>query len=266
VCLPAKQAASLGHIGPVVVVTRVTNAITLTDPITLRQAVLEAGAYWRNPLRPMMSSRQLTEFFILDSEIVQPTGGRLAGLVGGKDSAGCCGVDGALWRAVMQSLLSLPSSSLPLPTNHITAPPAGGFGHNPKHALGSCEVARAADFGSNDRTFFAKTHLGNLLHAGDHAVGYDVANANLADPELEKALHKVGGVEGCSAGRWREGGEAGWALSVAGWCVGQCGRRVLCLLLAAATLPTCRLALSLSVLSCPALPWLAHPPAGPDAA
>ena len=83
VCLPAKQAASLGHIGPVVVVTRVTNAITLTDPLTLRQAVLEAGAYWRNPLRPMMSSRQLTEFFILDSEIVHPTGGR-AGWAGGQ--------------------------------------------------------------------------------------------------------------------------------------------------------------------------------------
>ena len=67
-------------------------------------------------------------------------------------------------------------------------------------------MARAADFGSNDRTFFAKTHLGNLLHPGDHAVGYDVANANLADPELEKALHKVGEVLGRSLG----GGWRGW--------------------------------------------------------
>lgn len=139
VCLPAKLAASLGNIGPVVVVTRVTNAITLTDPLSLRQAVLEAGAYWRNPLKPMMGSRQLTEFYILDSEVVAPT---------------------------------------------------GGYGHNPKWALASCEVARAADFGSNDQTFFARTHLGHLLHAGDSAVGYDVANANLVDPELEKAVHK----------------------------------------------------------------------------
>lgn len=59
--------------------------------------------------------------------------------------------------------------------------------------MASCEVARAADFGSNDRTCFARTHLGNLLHAGDTAVGFDVANANLVDPELEKAVHKVGG-------------------------------------------------------------------------
>lgn len=37
VCLPAKLAASLGNIGPVCLVTRVTNAITLTDPLTLRR-------------------------------------------------------------------------------------------------------------------------------------------------------------------------------------------------------------------------------------
>lgn len=139
VCLPAKLAASLGNIGPVVVVTRVTNAITVTDPITLRQAVLESGAYWRNPLKPMMGSRQLTEFHILDSEVVAPT---------------------------------------------------GGYGHSSKYTLANCEVARGADFGSNDQTFFAKTHLGHLLHPGDTAMGYDVANANLVDPELEKAVHK----------------------------------------------------------------------------
>lgn len=73
-CLPAKLAASLGNIGPVVVVTRVTNAITLTDPLTLRQAVLEANAFWRTPLRPIMTSRQLSEFYILDAEVVEPTG------------------------------------------------------------------------------------------------------------------------------------------------------------------------------------------------
>lgn len=33
--------------------------------------MLEAPAYWRNPLKPMMSSRQLTEFYILDAEATQ---------------------------------------------------------------------------------------------------------------------------------------------------------------------------------------------------
>ena len=33
------------------------------------------------------------------------------------------------------------------------------------------QVARQADLGTNDETYFVRTHLGNLLHAGDTAVG-----------------------------------------------------------------------------------------------
>ena len=65
------------------------------------------------------------------------------------------------------------------------------------------------------QTFFARTHLGHLLHAGDSAVGYDVANANLVDPELEKAVHKVGG-RGCAGGR---------CVVVLLMCAGPCVRR-----------------------------------------
>lgn len=51
-------------------------------------------------------------------------------------------------------------------------------------------MARASDFGRNDRTLFARTHLGHLLHAGDTALGYDLASANVADSDLEKALER----------------------------------------------------------------------------
>ena len=52
VCLPPKLAASMGNIGPLVLVTRVTNAITLTDPLTLRQGArvrqrAAGGVWWR---------------------------------------------------------------------------------------------------------------------------------------------------------------------------------------------------------------------------
>ena len=40
-CLPAKMASSLGGLGPLVLVTRVTNAITLTDPTNLRGVALD---------------------------------------------------------------------------------------------------------------------------------------------------------------------------------------------------------------------------------
>ena len=52
------------------------------------------------------------------------------------------------------------------------------------------QVARASDFGRNDRTLFARTHLGHLLHAGDTALGFDLAAANLADGDLEKAIER----------------------------------------------------------------------------
>ena len=138
VCLPPKVASSYGGIGPVVLCTRVTNALTLIDPRTLHTAIIEAPAYWRMPFKAMMSSRQLTEYIILD---IEPYHGR-------------------------------------------------GGGHHGKYALAECVVARVSDFGSNDQTYNAITHLGHVLHAGDHAVGYDVANANLVDSNLENAEHK----------------------------------------------------------------------------
>lgn len=52
------------------------------------------------------------------------------------------------------------------------------------------QVAKASDFGRNDRTFFVRTHLGHLLHPGDSALGYDMSTANTVDPELDTAVAK----------------------------------------------------------------------------
>ena len=35
-----------------------------------------------------------------------------------------------------------------------------------------------------------KTHLGQVLHPGDTALGYDLSTANLVDPELERCANK----------------------------------------------------------------------------
>lgn len=64
------------------------------------------------------------------------------------------------------------------------------FNHNGRWSLAECTVARLSDFGSNDKVYTARTHLGHLLHPGDHAIGYDVANANLTDSDLEVATHR----------------------------------------------------------------------------
>lgn len=52
------------------------------------------------------------------------------------------------------------------------------------------QVAKASDFGRNDRTFFVRTHLGHLLHPGDNAMGYDMSTSNVVNPDLEAAAEK----------------------------------------------------------------------------
>jgi len=55
-----------------------------------------------------------------------------------------------------------------------------------RYSLAEVQVARKSDFGKNDTTFMARTHLGHLLNVGDFALGYDVYAANPNNPDLEK--------------------------------------------------------------------------------
>ncbi|VFQ74352.1 unnamed protein product [Cuscuta campestris] len=68
--LPQKLSASLGNLGPLVICTKVTNSITLLDPFTLRHCFLDADQYWRASFKPLLTSRQLVEYIVLDVELV----------------------------------------------------------------------------------------------------------------------------------------------------------------------------------------------------
>ncbi|KAH9883808.1 NMD3-domain-containing protein [Xylariomycetidae sp. FL2044] len=54
-----------------------------------------------------------------------------------------------------------------------------------KWQLAETQVARASDLGVNDKTYFARTHLGGLLHAGDSVMGYMLTGTNYNNPQLE---------------------------------------------------------------------------------
>lgn len=58
-----------------------------------------------------------------------------------------------------------------------------------KYALADVQVARVSDFGKNDTTFFARSHLGNILNAGDHALGFDLSKANFNNDAFEALNH-----------------------------------------------------------------------------
>eukprot|EP00898_Chlorokybus_atmophyticus_P007343 jgi/Chlat1/760/Chrsp104S00026 len=68
VCLSARVSAALGNIGQLLLVTRVSNALLVLNPRTLRTAYVDATTYWRYPFRPLMTSRQLIEYVVLDIE------------------------------------------------------------------------------------------------------------------------------------------------------------------------------------------------------
>ncbi|WOG82842.1 hypothetical protein DCAR_0102010 [Daucus carota subsp. sativus] len=68
ICLPPKVSASLGHLGPLVICTKVSNNIILLDPFTLRHCFLDADQYWRSAFKSLLSSRQLIEYIVLDIE------------------------------------------------------------------------------------------------------------------------------------------------------------------------------------------------------
>mmetsp|Transcript_18620 Transcript_18620/g.56214 ORF Transcript_18620/g.56214 Transcript_18620/m.56214 type:complete len:550 (+) Transcript_18620:224-1873(+) len=136
VCLPAKLAASLGNLGPLVLCSRVSAALTLVDPLTLRHAQVEAGTYWHSPFRSLILPKQLVEFVVLDIELLGPTTSR--------------------------------------------------------HSLAEAQVARKSDFGRNDRMYTTITHLGQILHPGDTALGYDFEHANAVDPDLDRWIERGG--------------------------------------------------------------------------
>ncbi|KAL2761077.1 hypothetical protein ACRALDRAFT_2024935 [Sodiomyces alcalophilus JCM 7366] len=65
---------------------------------------------------------------------------------------------------------------------------------NGKWALAEATVARAADLGVNNTTYFVRTHLGNLMHPGDSALGYMITETNFNNAELDaiEASHAYG--------------------------------------------------------------------------
>ncbi|KAF2736164.1 nonsense-mediated mRNA decay protein-like protein 3 [Polyplosphaeria fusca] len=58
--------------------------------------------------------------------------------------------------------------------------------------LAEATVARSSDMGSSDQTFYTRTHLGGILHAGDAVMGYHLTGTNFNNPlfdALEESKH-----------------------------------------------------------------------------
>ena len=129
VCLPQRLSSNLGGIGPVVLCARATSGLTLVDSNTLMSTEMDARTYFKMGFPAIQTHKQLTEYTILDVELLGPRHG--------------------------------------------------------KYALAEVQCARTSDFGKNDEIYHCRSHLGNVIKAGDIAWGFDLLHANFNDSELE---------------------------------------------------------------------------------
>lgn len=61
-----------------------------------------------------------------------------------------------------------------------------------RYFLAEATVARASDMGSNDSTYYCRTHLGGVLHVGDSVLGYHLTGTNFNNElfdKLEESKH-----------------------------------------------------------------------------
>ena len=174
VCLPPKTSKSFGGIGPVVLCTRVGSSMQFTETHTLRRVWLNSEQYWRYPFVAVANSKQLCEYIVLDLEIVngnewEQNGGdyglgeNRSQLFNGSQFGGNASTIGGKQRRA-----------------------------NRKNLLADVTVARSRDFGTNDITFFTRTHLGSVLKVGDTALGYDLTNVQISDESFDSYVEKVG--------------------------------------------------------------------------
>jgi nonsense-mediated mRNA decay protein 3 len=57
-----------------------------------------------------------------------------------------------------------------------------------KYALADVQVVKASEFGRTTQYYFVRSHLGNILKAGDVVLGYDIATANFNNSDFDEAI------------------------------------------------------------------------------
>eukprot|EP01059_Diplonema_ambulator_P019484 TRINITY_DN3283_c0_g1_i1.p1 TRINITY_DN3283_c0_g1~~TRINITY_DN3283_c0_g1_i1.p1 ORF type:complete len:529 (+),score=201.92 TRINITY_DN3283_c0_g1_i1:170-1588(+) len=129
VCLTRPLYTALGGIGPIVLVIKMFSSIIILDPKTLNVQEIPSATYWKSPFTACATTRVMTQFYVLDVEIVP----------------------GAV---------------------------------NGKYQLADITVCRESEIGSG-KEYIVRSHLGNVLYAGDTAMGYDLGTINFNADGME---------------------------------------------------------------------------------
>ena len=170
-----------GGAGRVFIVTRVTSNITLLDPVSLKMVEVSGGTYWHYPFRAIMTARQLTEYMIIGKEEEQET----------EDGRSAAAARRAAEGGKKDSKRQPSRSSSRDPSHRSVSRDGRAFSKATIPALHKLKLARftlmkTAEMGVVDNTYDCVSHLGHLLHVGDHCLGYDFNNANTAADEEQQ--------------------------------------------------------------------------------
>jgi nonsense-mediated mRNA decay protein 3 len=135
VCLHPQLAKRQGCMRPLAICYHVGSVLKFIDPTSLQSCEINASKYWAAPFDAVCNHETLTEFTVLDAEIVYKDG-----------------------RPVE-------------------------FG---KFKLVDLTLARCRDLGVNDEQCTVRSHLGNIVDAGDNCWAFDIATSNTNDEHFNK--------------------------------------------------------------------------------
>jgi nonsense-mediated mRNA decay protein 3 len=207
--LPKALAAKCGQITPTVVCERVTTGIRVLDPFTGQRAEFSQAKYWHyGPFSPLATSPQLVQFIVLDCELVAPqhnTSSSSSSSNSSNKSSSSSRSAGASasGTAASASALASASASGGAPTGKRKRGMDDGDVESETRVvqqrkggrIGIVELVKLSDFGVNDTRYTTTTHLGHLLKAGDHVLGYDMDSVNFNDADA-RGLDKQGKLPG----------------------------------------------------------------------
>ncbi|KAL9653875.1 hypothetical protein ABK040_012935 [Willaertia magna] len=156
ICLPKRLHVSMGGIGPFVLCTKVNKNLFFIDPTTLQTSEIDGALYWRQPFHATLTSRQLSEFTVIDVELLEYSYFAKKSQVNNNNAEN---------------------------DNETTASVAV----NGKYMLCEVQVVRSDEMDSDP--IIVKSHLGRLLKPGDTVLGYDLHRLQFEEETIKEYKH-----------------------------------------------------------------------------
>jgi nonsense-mediated mRNA decay protein 3 len=186
VILPKRLSTLYGSIGPLCLVARVSNVIQVVDPQTLQVADITAENYWRHPFKSVRTSRNAIRFAVIDIERDESLshghkGGQVTSAAMPPDAKKAARRMKRLKRFAFADAYVLRDSDFTLlGADRQKAAAAAATGDEDMGDAPAIDLELFEDNGVASTGIHTRTHLGNVLHVGDDALGYYVKDSSVA--------------------------------------------------------------------------------------